>query len=65
MATLNEDGREALDAARQSPAFSRLEVAKRDQVIPVDGQLWTSASGPLAAQAVLDDIETALSSDER
>ncbi|WP_069384198.1 ABC transporter substrate-binding protein [Halomonas caseinilytica] len=65
MATLNEDGREALDAARQSPAFSRLEVAKRDRVIPVDGQLWTSASGPLAAQAVLDDIEAALSSDER
>ncbi|MGQ0333925.1 ABC transporter substrate-binding protein [Halomonas elongata] len=63
MATLNEDGREALEAARQSPAFSQLEVAKRDHVIPVDGQLWTSASGPLAAQAVLDDIEAALLSD--
>lgn len=65
MATLNEDGREALTAARQSPAFSQLEVAKRDRVIPVDGQLWTSASGPLAAQAVLDDIEAALLSDEQ
>ncbi|WP_275286047.1 ABC transporter substrate-binding protein [Halomonas elongata] len=63
MATLNEDGREALGAARQSPAFARLDVVKRDRVMPVDGQLWTSATGPLAAQAILDDIEAALLSD--
>lgn len=60
LATLNEDGREALDAARQSPAFERLTVVERDRVIPVDGQLWTSASGPLAANAVLDAIESAV-----
>jgi iron complex transport system substrate-binding protein len=29
-------------------------------VVPVDGQLWTSASGPMAAQAVLDDIAAAI-----
>ncbi len=60
LATLNEDGREALEAARQSPAFQRLKANVNNQVIPVDGHLWTSASGPLAAMAILDDIEDAL-----
>ncbi|MCE8021895.1 iron-siderophore ABC transporter substrate-binding protein [Halomonas sp. MCCC 1A11036] len=60
LATLNEEGREALEAAKASPAFSRLDVVARDQVIPVDGQLWTSASGPLAALAILDELDTAL-----
>ncbi len=60
LATLNEDGREALEAARQSPAFQRLKANGNNQVIPVDGHLWTSASGPLAAMAILDDIEDAL-----
>lgn len=57
MATLNPEGREALSAAESSPAYQRLNVVEQGHVIPVDGQLWTSASGPLAAQAVLDDIE--------
>ncbi len=60
MATLDAEGESALAAAMDSPAFARLDVAKRDRVVPVDGQLWTSASGPLAASAILDDIETAL-----
>ncbi|WP_420827849.1 ABC transporter substrate-binding protein [Billgrantia antri] len=60
LATLNEEGREALEAARQSPAFVRLDVAARDRVVPVDGQLWTSASGPLAALAILDELDAAL-----
>ncbi|MGO2132286.1 MAG: ABC transporter substrate-binding protein [Halomonas sp.] len=60
LATLNEEGDEALAAARQSAAFDRLPVVENDRVVPVDGQLWTSASGPLAAQAILDDIEAAL-----
>ncbi|MEH6387054.1 MULTISPECIES: iron-siderophore ABC transporter substrate-binding protein [Pseudomonas] len=60
LATLNEEGRATLDAARKSSAFSRLDVVQRDRVIPVDGQLWTSASGPLAAQAVLDGIESVI-----
>lgn len=60
LATLNEDGRAALDAAKQSPAFTRLNVVQQEQVVPVNGQLWSSANGPLAAQAILDDIEAAL-----
>ncbi|RBO84020.1 ABC transporter substrate-binding protein [Marinomonas aquiplantarum] len=62
MATLDEEGQKALDAAKQSPAFARLDVVKRDHVIPVDGQLWTSASGPIAANAILDDIQNVLDS---
>lgn len=60
LATLNDDGLEALEAARQSPAFLRLSANSADQIVPVDGTLWTSASGPLAAMAILDDIEAAL-----
>ncbi|WP_220128079.1 ABC transporter substrate-binding protein [Billgrantia kenyensis] len=60
LATLNEEGQEALEAARQSPAFSRLDVVIRDQVVPVDGQLWSSATGPLAALAILDELDAAL-----
>lgn len=57
MATLNEDGDEALASAREFQAFGRLSAVEQDRVVPVDGQLWTSASGPMAASAILDDIE--------
>ncbi|KPP99946.1 MAG: ABC-type iron complex uptake system substrate-binding component [Marinobacter sp. HL-58] len=60
LATLNEDGDKALTAARQSPTFSRLNAVENDRVITVNGQLWTSASGPLAVLAILDQIETAI-----
>lgn len=60
LATLNVEGDEALASAKASPAFARLEVVERGQVVPVDGQLWTSASGPLAAQAILGDIDAAI-----
>lgn len=60
LATLNAEGDEALAAAKSSPAFARLDVVQRGQVAAVNGQLWTSASGPLAAQAVLDDIAAAI-----
>jgi len=60
LATLNKDGDKALAAARQSPAFSRLNAVENDRVITVNGQLWTSASGPLAVLAILDQIETAI-----
>nr|WP_163502850.1 iron-siderophore ABC transporter substrate-binding protein [Halomonas socia] len=60
LATLNEDGEEALASARRSPAFERLDVVQRERVVSVDGQLWSSAQGPLAAQAILDDLERVL-----
>ncbi|MBZ5875866.1 ABC transporter substrate-binding protein [Chromohalobacter israelensis] len=60
LATLNAEGDEAYEAARQSPAFERLDVVQRDRVVSVDGQLWTSATGPMAAKAILDDIASAM-----
>lgn len=60
LATLNADGEAALAAARQTPAFERLDVVQRDHVVAVDGQLWSSASGPIAAERILDDIEAML-----
>ena len=60
LATLNDDGQAALDSAKQSAAFNRLNVVQNQRVVPVNGQLWSSANGPLAAQAILDDIENAL-----
>lgn len=60
LATLNADGDKALAAARESPAFQRMQASREDQVITVNGQLWTSASGPIAAMAILDDIAGAM-----
>lgn len=60
LATLNSDGEEALLSARRAPAFGRLQAVRSDRVVHVDGQLWTSASGPLAALAILDQIQQTL-----
>ncbi|MGO1499968.1 MAG: ABC transporter substrate-binding protein [Marinobacter sp.] len=60
LATLNADGDEALAAARESKAFQRLQANRENQVVTVNGQLWTSASGPLAALKILDDIANAV-----
>lgn len=65
LATLNEDGEQALEAAKKSPAFERLKVVQQDRVFPVNGQLWTSASGPIAAQAILQRIEQMLDAIKR
>lgn len=62
LATLNADGEEALEAAQTSPAFARLEVVQKQHVITVDGQIWSSASGPLVAGQILDRIDALLDS---
>ena len=62
LATLDADGQAALEAAKESPAFSRLDVVKQGHVVSVDGQIWSSASGPLAANAMLDRVEQLLDS---
>jgi iron complex transport system substrate-binding protein len=58
--TFDADGRKALDAAREQPAFARLKAAKAGAVTVVDGGVWTSSSGPIAWDKVLTDIEKAL-----
>lgn len=60
LAALNADGKEALGAAQTSPAFQRMQANRSDCVVTVNGQLWTSASGPIAALKILDNIADAL-----
>jgi iron complex transport system substrate-binding protein len=60
VATLNPQGQETLDAARKQPAFERLGAVRNQHVFTVDGQVWTSGTGLLAAGVVLDDIEATL-----
>ncbi|MDP5008500.1 MAG: ABC transporter substrate-binding protein, partial [Glaciimonas sp.] len=51
---------DALAAARQSPAFRQLGAVQKNHMVAVDGSLWTSPGGPLAALAVLSDVEKAM-----
>lgn len=60
LATLNEDGRTTLEAARNQPAFTRLGAVAKGHVATVDGQVWSSGTGPIAAERLLSDIETIL-----
>ncbi|WP_171014149.1 ABC transporter substrate-binding protein [Chitinivorax sp. B] len=60
--TLSTTGQaaDALQVARQTPAFNQLNAVKRNQLVVVDGSLWTSLGGPLAAMAVLTDVDKAM-----
>jgi len=60
LATLNPEGDQALAQARQQPAFTRLKAVSNKQVVSVDGQIWSSSAGYLAASQVLDDVEKAM-----
>lgn len=60
VATLDEDAGSALAAAERQPAYRRLGAVRRGRAIAVDGQVWSSANGPLAAGIILDDIERQL-----
>ncbi|WP_110515549.1 ABC transporter substrate-binding protein [Herpetosiphon llansteffanensis] len=56
VATFNAEGDTALAGAREQAAFSQLKAEKAKQVVAVNAQLWSSAFGPLAADAILSDI---------
>ncbi len=58
------DALTALEDALENPLFQSLEVAQNEHVILIDGSLWTSVGGPLAAALVLDDVEAALAGGE-
>ncbi len=56
---LNPDGRAVLDAALADPLYGALTAVQNNAVSVVDGAVWTSLGGPLAAQAILDDVAAA------
>lgn len=60
IATLNAQGEATLAAARQQPAFNRLNAVRNDRAVTVDGQVWSSGTGVLAAERILDDVERIL-----
>jgi iron complex transport system substrate-binding protein len=60
VATLDAEGEDALATAMSETAFQQLPAAQAGHVVAVNGQLWSSTSGPLAADAILDDIEAAM-----
>ena len=49
-----------LAAARNLPGFSALGAARANHIYPVDGVPWTSASGPLGVELILNDIAEAM-----
>ncbi|MGL6258963.1 iron-siderophore ABC transporter substrate-binding protein [Vibrio sp. WXL103] len=56
--TLSTSG-EAVDAMKQAeatPAFQQLSAIQSGRYAGVDGSLWTSVGGPLAALKVMEDI---------
>ncbi|QDQ98411.1 ABC transporter substrate-binding protein [Tomitella fengzijianii] len=60
--TLSGQGNDvdALDAAMASPSFAALNAVQEGHVSTVDGSMWMSLGGPLAATAMLDDVDTAM-----
>lgn len=57
------DAVDALEAVFDNPLFQQLEVVQSEQVIVIDGSVWTSSGGPTAANIVLDILEENLSGD--
>ena len=47
---------DAMKAALDMPAFKQLKAVKSNQMIVVDGSLWTSLAGPIGARYIIDRI---------
>ncbi|WP_030663430.1 ABC transporter substrate-binding protein [Streptomyces rimosus] len=53
-------GDKALKEATAVPNFAKLKAVEKHHVVVIDGSAWNSSGGPLAAAAVLTDVEKAL-----
>ncbi|MGI0116232.1 ABC transporter substrate-binding protein [Zooshikella sp. RANM57] len=56
--TLTVSGKavDAMQAMQRMPVYQSLRAVQNKHVVNVDGSLWTSVGGPLAAMAVLKDV---------
>lgn len=61
VASLNPDGKAVLVSALEDPLYQSLSAVSSGHTFVVDGAVWTSRGGPLAALEVLSDIQEALS----
>ncbi|MEZ4730967.1 MAG: iron-siderophore ABC transporter substrate-binding protein [Caldilineaceae bacterium] len=63
LGTLNEEGATSLAEAQENVLFQQLSAVQNEHVVPVDGTVWTSVGGPLAAMQVLQDVAAAFGID--
>ncbi|WP_097901613.1 ABC transporter substrate-binding protein [Streptomyces sp. b94] len=61
LSTLTSDGEKALKDVQSKPAYKELRAVKRGHAVTVDGSVWSTRGGPLAADVVLNDYVKALS----
>ncbi|MFF8501611.1 ABC transporter substrate-binding protein [Streptomyces anulatus] len=61
LSTLTSDGEKALKDVQSKPAYKELGAVKDGHAVTVDGSVWSTRGGPLAADAVLNDYVEALS----
>ncbi|SOB80979.1 ABC transporter substrate-binding protein [Streptomyces sp. 1331.2] len=60
LSTLTDDGKAALKDVQSKPAYQELNAVKNNRTVTVDGSVWSTRGGPLAADAVIGDIGKAL-----
>ncbi|WP_405927698.1 iron-siderophore ABC transporter substrate-binding protein [Streptomyces griseus] len=61
LSTLTSDGEKALKDVSSKPAYKELGAVKNGHAVTVDGSVWSTRGGPLAADVVLADYVKALS----
>ncbi|MCI4043514.1 ABC transporter substrate-binding protein [Streptomyces sp. TRM75563] len=61
LSTLTSDGEKALKDVQSKPAYKELGAVKNGHTVTVDGSVWSTRGGPLAADVVLADYVKALS----
>ncbi len=61
LSTLTSDGEKALKDVQSKPAYKELGAVKKGHAVTVDGSVWSTRGGPLAADVVLNDYVKALS----
>ncbi|MFF8492509.1 ABC transporter substrate-binding protein [Streptomyces albidoflavus] len=61
LSTITSDGEKALKDVQTKPAYKELDAVRNKHVATVNGSVWSTRGGPLAAGVVVDDIVKALS----
>ncbi|MEU8772144.1 ABC transporter substrate-binding protein [Streptomyces griseus] len=61
LSTLTSDGEKALKDVQSKPVYKELGAVKDGHAVTVDGSVWSTRGGPLAADVVLADYVKALS----
>ncbi|MGA5817503.1 ABC transporter substrate-binding protein [Kitasatospora sp. NPDC094028] len=60
LSILTDDGRAALKDVQSKPAYQELKAVQNNHTVTVDGSVWSTRGGPLAADAVIGDFTKAL-----